>query len=444
MSWGPGWRQVNVQNPTARRMVYDAHLEGALDFSLEQHSLAIEPRSSANLLVFCLPSSSRPTDGRLVLSPEGSTGAGIAGTMVFSLHSVVDVDSPLRTARFEGRMYELLVQEVEVENPFGGDCDFALTLLPYVPPVAPEASSISRKSKSNKLRRTSELEGEKSNGSVSSLLGKGPAPELFPHPFGSDRMRLKMRRGEKAILQVSYLPFTSGSRTMRLCFEDVSFGPFVYELFGEASLPAPAPPVKITVDARAPCMREFPVPFANAAMEAAKKAFLERHPGAKDKAQAELIRALAKPDDLQYHVDVQTVHVSGPSTLTLSAGTEQGNAKRANPARMSTQHAAGHLGGGTGAASSGAAPAVPPNMLQLTLNPAKVRLGASALGAFRLESLPLHPPSACICRRLQPAMQLPTAAQAFGHAAAGLFGGWLPCRARSTAGRCNRYPPAPV
>jgi hypothetical protein len=50
---------------------------------------------------------------------------------VFALHSIVNVEIPLQTTSFESRMYELLVQEVDVENPFSGDCDFTVSLMPF-------------------------------------------------------------------------------------------------------------------------------------------------------------------------------------------------------------------------------------------------------------------------------------------------------------------------
>lgn len=63
-------KNVVVSNPTPRRMMYEAHLEGALDFTLEHTSVQIEPRSSATVSVVCVPHSSRPAEGRLILAPH--------------------------------------------------------------------------------------------------------------------------------------------------------------------------------------------------------------------------------------------------------------------------------------------------------------------------------------------------------------------------------------
>ena len=348
-------KSVSVTNPTPRRMVYEAQLEGALDFTLGAHSLPLEPRASASIDVFCQPTSSRPVEGRLVLSPQGAT-SGIAATLVFSLRSVVDVSSPLKTQRFEGRMYEMLVEAVEVDNPFGGDCDLFVSCLPHevAPPPAPEPPPDKKADKKGAKRRT----GQPADSGGGAAAPKGPQAALYPHPFGADRPRLKIRRGERATLQISYLPFTLGSHCMRLHFEDITYGSFQYEIHGEAALPAPAAPVKATVDGRTPSLREVPVPFTNSALEAAKRLFLERHPGAKNKAQAELVAparkgADARPEvaEVTYGVEHSSPYVSvAPSLVLVSAEMAKKGAKLA-PALLS--------------------PSGQPNMMSVTLTPAK-------------------------------------------------------------------------
>lgn len=374
-----------------------------------------------------------------------SQGAGIAATVVFALHSIVNVEIPLKTTSFQAKMYELLVQEVEVENPFSGDCDFALSLVPFehAEPekkedhkakkdhrastgAAKRASQANAEAEDKQEQRRKATAGVRSqtlclaNWPQSDVAG-GPtlrvqrldfSPRLscrlpfrglrahcvlnvlrahcvllqmFPPPFGCDRSRLRLRRGEKALVKVSYLPFCVGHHHARLRLEDSAFGPFLYELHGESSQPAHTGPVKAPVDARGPGLKEISLPFLNPLLEAAKKAYAERHPGSKDKANLELVRALGmKLEEAVFSVEVQqSPFVSAPPVVTLQSaadtktrarfsttGPRQSTAQQAKRASMG-----GEAGEGGGGASPGPAPGsggkatASPNVLVLTLNP---------------------------------------------------------------------------
>lgn len=63
-------KSVVVSNPTPRRVAYAARLEGAVDFALERTQVQVEARGSASVAVACVPQSSRPAEGRLILAPH--------------------------------------------------------------------------------------------------------------------------------------------------------------------------------------------------------------------------------------------------------------------------------------------------------------------------------------------------------------------------------------
>ena len=64
-------------------------------------------------------------------------------------------------------------------------------------------------------------------------------PSLYPDPFGVDRRSVRLKKGEKVKLRVSFLPFIMGPHTAHLSFEDHRFGKFVYELAAGAEHPQP-------------------------------------------------------------------------------------------------------------------------------------------------------------------------------------------------------------
>lgn len=302
---------------------------------------------------------------------------------MFALHSIVNVEIPLQTTHVESRMYEMLVQEVEVENPFSGDCDFTVSLTPFEH-TEPEkkdakgARSIVAAASKRTSAAAADDHDDKEHGK------KKGAASIFPPAFGCDRSRLRLRRGEKTTVQVSFLPFYVGHQYARLRFEDNAFGPFVYELHGESTQPAHTGPVKTPVDARASSIKEIALPFLNPLLEAAKKAYNERHPGSKDKANQELVKALGtRVEEILYNVEVQSPYISTPAVVVLASAADaktrgrhsaSGQRGGGSAAQQHAKGAAGAAAGNAGAENAEGAAAgktVPSNVLSLTLNPSR-------------------------------------------------------------------------
>ena len=120
-----------------------------------------------------------------------------------------------------------------------------------------------------------------------------PKPQLYPNALGVDRPRLRLKQGGSDKLRGFFLPFTMGTHHCTVIFRDKDLGQFVYELVAEAGLPAPMLQAKGVVPLEGPYVYSLFVPWLNSNLEAAKRTFADRHPLAKDKAQAAYLKGEA-------------------------------------------------------------------------------------------------------------------------------------------------------
>ena len=106
-----------------------------------------------------------------------------------------------------------------------------------------------------------------------------------------DRNRLRLKQGGSDKLRGFFLPFTMGTHYCTVIFKDKDLGQFCYEVVAEAMLPAPQLEAKGVVPLEGPHSYSLFIPWVNNNLENAKKTFADRHPLAKDKAQAAYLKA---------------------------------------------------------------------------------------------------------------------------------------------------------
>ena len=239
--------------------------------------------------------------------------AGERGTLVFDLNPVVKLSEPI--PRSLHAVLRVHGANHRVAERYPGDCEFGIVCTNYTADEV-EATAAAKEAEQMELYsaaytgrtpRTS----RRSQKSIRELMGKPPDPalgkidpSLYPDPFGVDRRSVRLKKGEKVKLRVSFLPFIMGPHTAHLSFEDHRFGKFVYELAGGAEHPQPMSEHKAEVDIK-PQMSNIVVSFLNNPLELAKRTFLEKHPLAKVKEQADRIRkAEPWPQSVVYALEV--------------------------------------------------------------------------------------------------------------------------------------------
>lgn len=305
-------KELELSNPARKAIAYTARLEGHTDFTTDATTVRIDARGTVRFPLKCSPTTSLPQEARLVLASKRDGGGAHAATLVFLLHSQVNTRAPLKRLRTEGPQYEMQAFEFGVTNPFNVDCDFIITLLhePAEKPPPPVEEP------PKKTRGGSRIGNNKS----ADTPPPQPLLKLYPAAFGLDRTRLRLKAGATDKLRASFLPFTMGTHHCTVMLKDKDAGEFVYELVGEAGLPAPAMDVRGVVPLEASVHAyDLFVPWSNAQLDSAKRTFLEKHPLAKDKEQAALLKVdvFKTSQELEYNVSQTNSLIVCPSKLAL-------------------------------------------------------------------------------------------------------------------------------
>ena len=114
--------------------------------------------------------------------------------------------------------------------------------------------------------------------------------QLFPHPLGLAKTRMRLKRNAEEKLKGFFLPFTLDTHVATVLFTDKMQGSFSYEIVGTTLPPAILAEHHLTVDLTDPEPQTISLSPVNQQLEAAKKTFLELHPHSKNKEQASLAK----------------------------------------------------------------------------------------------------------------------------------------------------------
>ncbi|KAK3255401.1 hypothetical protein CYMTET_35412 [Cymbomonas tetramitiformis] len=307
-------KTIELTNPSKKSISYAARLEGSTAFSLTTKMVKLEPMSTVEFPVECVPATSKPVHGRLIFSSRREGGAH-AATMVFALQCITQSRKAIRSCKMECKLYELQTMSIEVLNPFPGDCEFAVSIEQRQLPPEPEPEPEEKKA----------AQGSNRSGKKKEKAPPPPEEEMtisapYPGAFGVDRRTLRMKQGERGMLTASFLPFQMGRHHMDIIFNTDMYGEFVYDILGETLLPAPVgPPIKFVVeDPEGPVTRDVVMPYLNVQLEQAKRTFLEKHPLSKVKDQAELVRGPREyAKEVRYKLESTNSLLQAPTHITL-------------------------------------------------------------------------------------------------------------------------------
>jgi hypothetical protein len=115
--------------------------------------------------------------------------------------------------------------------------------------------------------------------------------KVFPDAFGIGKTSIRLKQNAEEKIRAFFLPFTMQAHTCTVTFTDKAQGSFCYELAGSVLLPSMLAEHQLTMDINNPAPLFVPLTTQNAQLEAARKVFIDSHPGAKDKEQLALVKA---------------------------------------------------------------------------------------------------------------------------------------------------------
>lgn len=240
-------KQIEISNPTRWPVDYLVSLDGNDEFKIAEQKFHLEPKSSGNFTIQVTPRFSKKIDGRcMFLSSRGGTFS--AATMIFNLETEVDGDSAVRTFdNLETPMYEVVQNEVQIENPFPMNGQFSIQVhQEYVKDPSgktyPEEASLT----------------------------------LFPDAFWSPIDSLSIKKNEKAKFVLQFLPCVRGQYRAHVTFKDDKVGEFAYNFVGTCTPPKALDTISLQAEAAVSVTREVSIPFRNIALEKAMQQKEER------------------------------------------------------------------------------------------------------------------------------------------------------------------------
>ncbi|CAG9460495.1 unnamed protein product [Pedinophyceae sp. YPF-701] len=356
-------RYVELNNPSNKSISYYARLEGHADFELVTSTLYLQPKSKGAFPVRCKSTISKPVTGHLVLASKRD-GTAHGATLVFALKSMVNTQAPVQSLAIEGVTYQMDSVEVEIRNPFPGDCDFTIHLEQSSAGVTSRMKQLqplrtvrgrAGKEADEKAEKAAEKDGaahEKgSNAShngedahartvqviqplempdpkvVLSQGGKQEiAAERYPLAFGCERQRLRLRQGASDKVDIAFLPFFPGQHTCHVVLEDQNFGVFRVEIAGNAKQPAPLQRLTFQVEQEGNAVHDVALSYSNNLCESAKRTFLERHPLAKSEVETAKLKALdtVRGHNMVYSLDQANAFIKAPRYVVLRGSKTQG------------------------------------------------------------------------------------------------------------------------
>ena len=164
-------------------------------------------------------------------------------------------DKPIRSISINAKCYEMATSAVELQNPFPADCEFTVKLVNFSEEEQEAAAAAAAEGAAAAAAAGGGAKSKQSKTTKKPAGGRTKVPKIdasmYPDSFGVDRKTIRCKKGDRAQLSVSYLPFTMGAHYARIIFEDPTLGQFVYELNGYSDYPAPMITSKFSVDVKA-------------------------------------------------------------------------------------------------------------------------------------------------------------------------------------------------
>ena len=281
----PCARSVELSNPSSRPIVYRLLLQGSEQYSCPVTELRMEAKAKSSLDLQYLPRFSHPCEAILFLLPVKVDGCAVPSVLVFKLSGCVTSYKISASVTTQTRLYEPVTMNVNVTNPFGELCEFAIS-------VMDDTAAVGGKAEAHVKQK-----GDKGGKAGSSAVTSHPV--LIKESFWPKKASCKLSAGEEAQMQVVFCPFRLQSHRCLLKFSDPIIGEFVVELTAEVDLPAALENIKASFEAKSLLTKDVTLASKNAAFSKCNGVLVERY-GA-DKAK-QILKDMTEVGPIDYKV----------------------------------------------------------------------------------------------------------------------------------------------
>lgn len=256
-------KNIELSNPSAKPVMYNVVVEGCQDFLVGESQVQLEPKSRNTFPIEYFARFSQPQSARLMfVSTRDETDPNanaLAAAMVFTLEASRSVRKPSKVIEHSSTLYQPVAIDVDVENPFNSDCDLVIQLNQKQAPAA-------------------NLGGDAGGGPMRAPAGppattkkkKSPAGPKYDALTSPDVRKIKIKRGQKATISLTFLPVRLGTYTTELLFLDEKVGEFAYEIKATAEAPPPLDTFTCQCDAKGSITKTFNISVKNPLLEKMK------------------------------------------------------------------------------------------------------------------------------------------------------------------------------
>lgn len=295
---------INITSTSSKVRLYRVWIENPL-FQASKKEVVVPPRGSVPLEITFLPRYNRIVKGRCLMVDQTPVPLEEHAPLVFALHAAPNME-PTKVFDISTHLYEPLLYDIMVENPFQQDCVVSVRIsqrgrgtssrnsqsISMSP--SPAVESIRRRRSSVQHQQLQELQQYQQQHQQAAGRGGKIALEAdtraggidfiegeFSKPFSSSPFFvytdvLPLRRGENAKLPIHFIPLTRGVYTLKITFRDEREGEFSYVVKGTCTDPKPSDTMDFRTELEEPCELGLTVRNTNAAVERSLRLFEDK------------------------------------------------------------------------------------------------------------------------------------------------------------------------
>ena len=121
-------KTIELTNPSGGVISYWAKLDGSKDFKMDMDTITLESKQTASFPIHYISRISAPVTGKVLFTNRSDGSTVQAASMVFGLKSNVHSRRSVQTIEKRTPLYEPVIIDLEVMNPFSTDVTFHVQL----------------------------------------------------------------------------------------------------------------------------------------------------------------------------------------------------------------------------------------------------------------------------------------------------------------------------
>ena len=236
-------KNIELKNPSRRKVSYEVVLKGNSDFSITSTIVSIPPESSVNFVVNLDARFWDPVSATLIFWGVKEGGLSGPSTLVFQLESKIIGRKPVSKISRNMCLYDMETISINIKNPFPKDGVFQVRL--QISQALIEVEEFIKPSGKSKKKLEPKLlslnKSPNDNGNLTPRSKKvveddWEIEKLFKTPFWCLEETVTLVKGGKSF-NLFMLPFIMGTYVCQVVLIEKEIGEFCYEVNVEVGLP---------------------------------------------------------------------------------------------------------------------------------------------------------------------------------------------------------------